>query len=1271
MAKNRTKEEKGVVSDMCIYTYNIRGLRDNKKRTRLFSLFKNKLKGIIFLQETHAVPGDQPTWQKEWGNRIYMSYGTNQARGVAILMSNNIEYEIDNVETDSEGRYISLEGTFNGHKLCLLNAYAPTADKIELQNNFLDKITPIMDRNAHKLILAGDLNCHLTQTDKYGPNYAQTKFASRLNIIIEEQNLMDVWRILNPDIKRYTWRKKLHNNIQQSRLDYSIIASSVLYNVKECQVQTAMYSDHNPVQLTLRGDKETMRGRGFWKLNASLLKDKEYLDTINAVIEREIVKNQKLENKGLLWDIIKMEIRSASISYSAYKAKKNRENEQRLNSELRELEHKMATDPDEDTKMHYYTNIKELEEINNHRARGQQVRARAMNIEYNEKNSNYFYQKEVSNAKAKNIATIQKEDGTIVTEPQEIMTCQKEYYQKLYTEPIKNETFEQIEPDEFLMPSNVTKIKQEDKTLLEAPVTINEISKAVILLPNAKAPGTDGLPIDFYKVFWNKINTTVYNSIHYAIETKSMSMDQRRGILSLIPKKGKDTRMLKNWRPLTLLNADYKILAKVMATRLQLVLPSIVSSDQSGCIKGRSTFNNIRSAIDIINYANLESVPGILAYIDFEKAFDTVKWQFMHKTLEAMNFGPNYINYIKTMYYDIEACVMNNGHTSAYFKPTRGIRQGCPVSAYLFLLIVETMANAIKNNDQIKGIKINGREYKISQYADDTCLYLQDENSLKVALNTFENFYKCTGLKMNREKSEAIWIGASSNYRHKPFKLKWTKGATYLGIYISNDVKEINQKNFGDKIEKVKELLNMWTLRKMTIRGKIQIINTLIIPQMLYPSTVLAIPKSCIDEYNHAIIKFLWNNKPAKVKYRSLINTIDKGGLKLQDLQSKVDSIKIKWIKQMEDNECHSPWKGYLEYIIKDKCTAIPHYNYNIAEQHNINDGFYKQVFDIWRKIKINKVETYEDICRQPIWNNQNITVGNRTIAYNQWHNQGIRYIGDIIDDKGNIMTQQQIEQEYSITSHFLQYQSLSAAIPKHWKTIIKENKGLVCFDTNEQNCAIKMGKIYEHLNNVSTKEIYWHLVNTIATRPTSESKWNEKLPFIIDENMWTIIYTNYQNITTDTYVMNIQYKITHRILACNKNLFTWKIRPNSECDQCNCIDTIEHFLVECDATYTFWKQVFNWWAANMEAWFQVETYEIIFGIPNECNETTVTQINFIIMYGKQYIYKNKKKEKPLHLYEFLLDCKNQMEIKKEIMASKGKIDKFNLQWGELYNTLN
>ena len=327
--------------------------------------------------------------------------------------------------------------------------------------------------------------------------------------------------------------------------------------------------------------------------------------------------------------------------------------------------------------------------------------------------------------------------------------------------------------DKFIHPdSDIQGISNDDKIILDDDITVDEIADAVKNLSNNKSPGSDGFPIEFYKFFWSKIKTYVCNSILYGVTNGELSTDQRRGILTLIPKKDKDTCKLKNWRPLTLLNSDYKIFAKLMAKRLQSVLTQIISPDQSGCIKGRSTFNNIRSTIDIINYTNEQNLPGILAFIDYEKAFDTVKWNFLYKCLEAMNFGNYFINCIKTMYSNIQTSVSNNGHLSQAFMPSRGIRQGCPISCNLFVIIVEFLACASRKNPNVKGIIINNIEFKISQFADDTCLYLKDLQSLKYVFSILDLFTACSGLKVNRGKSEAIGIGASSTFRHKGLGIK-------------------------------------------------------------------------------------------------------------------------------------------------------------------------------------------------------------------------------------------------------------------------------------------------------------------------------------------------------------------------------------------------------------------------------------------------------------------------------------------------------------------
>jgi hypothetical protein len=120
--------------------------------------------------------------------------------------------------------------------------------------------------------------------------------------------------------------------------------------------------------------------------------------------------------------------------------------------------------------------------------------------------------------------------------------------------------------------------------------------------------------------------------------------------------------------------------------------------------------------------------------------------------------------------------------------------------------------------------------------------------SLKHALQVFENFTTCSGLKVNKEKSEAIWIGASSNFRHKPLGLKWTQGATYLGVYICNDIQKAIETNFNTKMQNIEDLLKMWTLRRLTLRGKIQIVNTLVISQLLYVGTVMHMNKGLIDK---------------------------------------------------------------------------------------------------------------------------------------------------------------------------------------------------------------------------------------------------------------------------------------------------------------------------------------------------------------------------------------------------------------------------------------
>ena len=157
-------------------------------------------------------------------------------------------------------------------------------------------------------------------------------------------------------------------------------------------------------------------------------------------------------------------------------------------------------------------------------------------------------------------------------------------------------------------------------------------------MESEKTPGTDGLPAEFYKMFWTDISTPLVNALNHAYETDQLPITQKRGIIKLIPKKGAEPYFIKNWRPLTLLNCDYKIAAKAIAKRLENVLPTLINHDQTGFLKGRFIGENIR-LIDSINcYARENNIPGLLLFLDFEKAFDTIEWSFMRDTLKYFGF---------------------------------------------------------------------------------------------------------------------------------------------------------------------------------------------------------------------------------------------------------------------------------------------------------------------------------------------------------------------------------------------------------------------------------------------------------------------------------------------------------------------------------------------------------------------------------------------------------------------------------------------------------
>ena len=199
------------------------------------------------------------------------------------------------------------------------------------------------------------------------------------------------------------------------------------------------------------------------------------------------------------------------------------------------------------------------------------------------------------------------------------------FYKNLYT----SKTSDCTESSKFFQ-VNTTSLTKDEQTVCEGLSTAKECVEALKGMHSDKTPGTDGLPAEFYKVFWKDISLFLISALNYAFESGNLSVTQRRGVIKLIPKKDAELYFIKNWRPITLLNTDYKIAAKAIANRIKLVLPSLINHDQSGFLKGRFIGENIRLIHCVIQYATETSIPGLLLFIDFEKAFDSLDWSSFH-----------------------------------------------------------------------------------------------------------------------------------------------------------------------------------------------------------------------------------------------------------------------------------------------------------------------------------------------------------------------------------------------------------------------------------------------------------------------------------------------------------------------------------------------------------------------------------------------------------------------------------------------------------------
>ena len=368
-----------------------------------------------------------------------------------------------------------------------------------------------------------------------------------------------------------------------------------------------------------------------------------------------------------------------------------------------------------------------------------------------------FYAK-LEKRRAKNtVIELQDIDGSIYSDRENLLRITAKFYTQLYTSsPINRQT------QHTLLQNVDRQISAVQQRMLDAAITEKELQEVVSQRQDDKTPGIDGITAEFYKQFWYLIHTQYFEYIT-EVSGASLPVGKNTSITALMYKEKGD---VKNYRPISLINVDVKILTKVLTNRLKEVLPSVIHHTQTA-VDGRKIDHTIHMLHNLIQIANDQDLEAAFIFLDQEKAFDRVNHDFLFKTMKAFGIGDDFIHWVRLIYSNASTRLKINGFLTNNIPLTRGVRQGCPLSPLLYVLIIEILALQIRKNPDIVGFRVGSEKIVSAHYADDAVITIIQNRYFKV-IKELTRYEEASGAKINYDKTKGLWIGKWKSRRDKP-----------------------------------------------------------------------------------------------------------------------------------------------------------------------------------------------------------------------------------------------------------------------------------------------------------------------------------------------------------------------------------------------------------------------------------------------------------------------------------------------------------------------
>jgi ribonuclease HI len=520
-------------------------------------------------------------------------------------------------------------------------------------------------------------------------------------------------------------------------------------------------------------------------------------------------------------------------------------------------------------------------------------RSRVQWLAAGDKNTKFFHQRACMRRRKNLIKSLTKLDGTITNDPLEMQALAKEFYHELFTSQGVNGMDAVLEH----VPQKVTANMNESLT---APYTEEEVKVALFQMFPSKAPGPDGYPAHFFQRHWDICGKEITTAVLNIVTGKESAESINDTILVLIPKVPNPS-LLSQFRPISLCNVLYKIASKVIANRLKVVLPDIISEEQSAFVPGRLITDNIISAYECLHFMkrNRAKTNSFAALkLDMMKAYDRVEWQYLEAIMRKLGFDHHWISVVMGMVRTVSFSVLFNGQRLDEFRPSRGIRQGDPISPYLFLLAAEGLSGLLKSNQSLhlSGIKVATSAPPVNHllFADDSLLFFKAsvEGAQEVSY-LLDVYCQASGQRINRDKSSIFFSkGCPSSVREEvKLSLQVINEALterYLGM--PTDVGHSKNGTFKYLKDRIWSRIKGWLEKILSAGGKEVLIKSVAQALPVYSMACFRLPRGLCEHINSLIRGFWWGSregkrKPHWVSWQVMTSPKFMGGLGFRDLE--------------------------------------------------------------------------------------------------------------------------------------------------------------------------------------------------------------------------------------------------------------------------------------------------------------------------------------------------------------------------------------------------